>query len=273
MNILAVFSLLAVAAALPNRLIVPVKDAQGKNRYVAASSRIISGQPAKVGEFPFQVHNIFSTSQGTSFCGGALISSRWVLTAGHCVYGAFSFQITLGTIYSSGNDPKAVVRYTTRSIIHTGYDSFLLWNDVALIDLKEVVTFTSLIQPVKLGSRTVGDSQLVVVSGWGKTSDATPSVSPTLNWVSLKTILNSACSAVYGLTVTANTLCCVGAPHHSTCNGDSGGPLFEYDSTRNPFHVGVVSFVHKAGCASGNPSGFSRTSSYIPWIQSHTGVL
>lgn len=37
-------------------------------------------------------------------------------------------------------------------------------------------------------------------------------------------------------------------------------------------HVGVVSFVSGAGCASGNPSGYVRTSALREWIRENSGV-
>lgn len=54
--------------------------------------------------------------------------------------------------------------------------------------------------------------------------------------------------------------------------GDSGGPLVVYDSAGTPTQIGVVSFVHVDGCASGNPSGYVRTESYLDWIRENTGV-
>lgn len=35
---------------------------------------------------------------------------------------------------------------------------------------------------------------------------------------------------------------------------------------------GVVSFVHVAGCASGNPSGYVRVEAQLSWIREVTGV-
>src|SRR5690242_9673680 len=46
------------------------------------SSRIIGGTPAELGEFPFVVA-VASNTLGV-FCGGAIIHSRFILTAAHC---------------------------------------------------------------------------------------------------------------------------------------------------------------------------------------------
>ncbi|KAF5293470.1 hypothetical protein FQA39_LY02955 [Lamprigera yunnana] len=265
--IVALSLLLAVASAAPKRLVVPVKDAH------VGKSRIISGSPADPGQFPFQVLDAYELILGTSYCGGALISSRWVLTAAHCAAGAYSHTVTLGTIYFNGDDPNAVVVHTTSHILHENYDSLYLWNDVALVDFVSDVQFTDYIQPISLGSRVVESNAPVWVSGWGKTSDPSATVSPILNFVNLNTISNEDCTIAYGGIVVDGTLCCRGNPEHSTCNGDSGGPLFEYDSEEKPHHIGVVSFVHMAGCDSGYPSGYTRTSSYISWIESYTGPL
>jgi secreted trypsin-like serine protease len=43
--------------------------------------RITGGSVAERGQFPWQVGLIIG---GSSFCGGSLISERWVLTAAHC---------------------------------------------------------------------------------------------------------------------------------------------------------------------------------------------
>jgi len=44
-------------------------------------NRITNGSPAIRGQFPWQVALVIN---GASFCGGSLISNRWVLTAAHC---------------------------------------------------------------------------------------------------------------------------------------------------------------------------------------------
>jgi len=245
--------------------ITPLKDLSGPG------SRIISGKPAVPGQFPWQVVNKFGKGSPTSFCGGALICDRWVLTAAHCAQGANNFTIYLGSVnQSQAVEPGRVILQTSEAIVHENYNPFTLNNDIALIKLRQKVNFTDRIQPIPLGNDYTGANLTLTVSGWGKTSDGPVGVSPVLNFVDLQTISNKQCEGVYGSLVVKNeTICCKGRPQHSTCNGDSGGPLVQKKSNGQYVHVGVVSFVHAAGCASGNPSGYVRTASYRNWITKH----
>ncbi|XP_071052653.1 brachyurin-like [Onthophagus taurus] len=234
--------------------------------------RIIDGTPAEVGQFPWQVAVNFIVSGSSYFCGGALISNQWVLTAAHCADGASSFTLRLGTILSSGGGSGSITVQTTTAFVHEGYNSNLN-NDVALIKLNEPIAFSNVIQPIDLPSKgdTAITGETLRVSGWGKTND-NGSVSSALNYVDLTAISNTQCANYYGsATIISSTLCCVGNPHHSTCNGDSGGPLVRVNGNRVTHH-GIVSFVSSAGCASGAPSGYVRTESMLDWISSKTGI-
>jgi len=57
---------------------------------------------------------------------------------------------------------------------------------------------------------------------------------------------------------------------HSSCNGDSGGPLSIPGSVYE--QIGIVSFGSAAGCEIGAPAGFSEVAKYIDWISSVTGL-
>lgn len=47
--------------------------------------------------------------------------------------------------------------------------------------------------------------------------------------------------------------------------GDSGAPLV-LESGSEPTLHGTVSFLHRDGCDSGNPTGYVRTEAIVSWI-------
>ncbi|KAF5269630.1 hypothetical protein FQR65_LT05969 [Abscondita terminalis] len=260
MQLLVVFSLiLAAVASHPSRNVLPFRDALG------LAPKIISGKPAAVGQFPWQVLNNFKRFDGSFLCGGALVGSRWVLTAAHCAQDALEFKITLGSVRSDGNlEEHAQVIVTDSAFVHPNFDQFYILNDIALINLKTEPVLSDYVKVIALGSENLEAQIGLTVSGWGKTSDATNVASPTLNFVELNTISNAECKLTYGPSINDGSICCVGSPEHSPCNGDSGSPLVQYKDV--PYHSGVASFVHEMGCASGNPSGYARTSYFKSWI-------
>lgn len=52
--------------------------------YSEASTRIIGGVPATLGEFPFAVTIQLS---GIHICGGLIYNERWILTTASCIEG------------------------------------------------------------------------------------------------------------------------------------------------------------------------------------------
>lgn len=70
-------------------------------------SRIINGQPSARGQFPFYVFLEIELSR-LARCGGSLISKEWVVSAGHCLKGAKSVKVHLGSLKAS--DTKEIGR-------------------------------------------------------------------------------------------------------------------------------------------------------------------
>ncbi|KAJ4436546.1 hypothetical protein ANN_16577 [Periplaneta americana] len=233
-----------------------------------ASSRITNGQTASRGQFPWQAA-VFADNSW--FCGGSLISNTWVLTAAHCI--GSTYEVILGANNVNNPESEAVIVSSSSSIIHEGYDSNTLANDIGLVRIPSV-SYSTYISPISLvprsdqGNSFAGES--VRVSGWGLNSDSATEITENLQYVDLTVITNQECNSVYG-DITSGMLCVSTPGGKSTCSGDSGGPLI-HSQNGGYVQVGVVSFVSSSGCESGSPAGFTRVTSYLDWIQSNTGI-
>ncbi|XP_055532603.1 collagenase-like [Wyeomyia smithii] len=237
----------------------------------AEQSRIINGKDAELGQFPYQAKLIIDMPEGRALCGGSLLSDEWILTAGHCVEKARSFEVTLGAVdfKDQGNDGRTVLN-ATEYTRHPDYDGDTISNDVALIKLPEKVQFSDRIKPVALPTgHDSYDRRMAVVSGWGKQRDVMGGAARRLQYATLKVIKNNECRLLYGPAVQSTTLCCRGENRQSTCNGDSGGPLVLEDDKKL---IGVVSFGHAIGCEKMLPVAFARVTEYTEWIQETTGI-
>jgi chymotrypsin len=246
----------------------------GKSR----GGRIVGGQVATRGQFPYQcAMYITATSGGTFFCGCSIISSRTILTAAHCVDQARSVQVILGAQNINQNEPEQV-RYTVSSSavrVHENWNSQQIANDIALITLPSAITFNQYIQKVNLPrwSDQGKDylNQDCTTSGWGKPSDASSGTSSALRYVHTSVMSNAACRNVFGNFVRDNNICATGSGGKGSCNGDSGGPNVLNDNGIK--QVGIVSFGAAAGCEKGFPHVYARVTSFLDWIEKYSDVV
>ncbi|ALC43203.1 Jon65Aiv, partial [Drosophila busckii] len=271
MKFLIILTLAVAASAFPGELVhrnrvMPVMED-------SIEGRITGGQFASVGQFPYQVGlSLKVSATGSAWCGGSLIGKEWVLTAAHCTDGVLSVTVYLGATKRTSPEVKHTVD-KANIIIHSGWNSKNLRNDISLIKIPSV-SFSSNIQTVKIpavaSSYSTYEGVTCVASGWGKQSDSAAGVGAKLAYVDLVVISNTKCAQTYGTsTVTASNVCVATPNGQSTCNGDSGGPLVDKSSK---VQIGLTSFGAAAGCEKGYPAAFTRLTSYLDWVSAHTGV-
>ncbi|KAG8201309.1 hypothetical protein JTE90_016790 [Oedothorax gibbosus] len=239
---------------------------------VGTNRRIVGGLSADRKAWPWMVALL--NNKLKFFCGGSLISNRYVLTAAHCTFGLSSGNQIIARLGEYDfNDPRDP--HDDYPVIeikrHGQYTRFTLRNDIAVLKLVRPVVFNEFVrticlpEPEKdyLGKHTT-------LAGWGHLNeDSNSRRSTILQEASLTVIGNEECSATHGVPV-AESVLCASAPtkDKGACNGDSGGPLMLLDSDERWKVVGIVSWGRR-GCNPTFPTAYSRVAHYLDWIKEH----
>ena len=121
------------------------------------------------GRYPWLV--ALRTSNGYHFCGGALISDIWVLTAAHCQFSKFGDIIVAKTLKREEGE---VIFKADKVIDHPNAkkNKFGIWeDDFQLLRLTEKVNFDDELSPICLPSKDANfKEQKCWLAGWGRTS-------------------------------------------------------------------------------------------------------
>jgi hypothetical protein len=232
--------------------------------------KIVNGQDATPCEWKWQA--ALRTTAGFSFCGGSLVSPRWVFSAAHCVQsGTSNMVIVVGDYNKDSSSDQFEATYTVARVIsHPGYNSGTMDNDFALIELTEDVVMNECVGTVCLPEEDVEDQTMCYITGWGTLSSggSTPSI---LQEGLVGVVSNADCNTRYNGEILDSMLCAQGSATGGivdACQGDSGGPLVCEGAPGAYVLHGATSWGY--GCAQAQyPGVWARVWYVMDWVNSY----
>ncbi|XP_018323930.1 prostasin-like isoform X1 [Agrilus planipennis] len=206
-------------------------------------------------------------------CGGTIISHTHVLTASHCRRAYGTYIVVAGIQHLEEITDETQTKRVAEFISHPDFkdEETLTGHDIAIVILESPFTWSKAVQPVYLPRPEEEFTGMAVLSGWGEGEQG---YTLSLRYASKKLISLTECAAILNTVgKTTNVLdekniCTSGPRSQVSCIRDSGSAL-----VKNGVLVGVVSRGILPCGQQNAPTVYTRSSSLVEWIQSHTNDL
>ncbi|GMQ48377.1 S1 family peptidase [Vibrio sp. 10N] len=255
---------------------------------------IVNGTNASISDFPSFVSLFIDSLEydgrysSGAYCGGTLLDSRHVMTAGHCLssynsydQGAVLFTSAVAGLENENDFLNAEKRRAEAVFFHPNFENNitkLLPNDIAIIRLESPISGGSAVTRATAVESEQYRSRLAsfVALGHGNVESGVEGTSilqrADLFWVTNLTCANNFTNGNY---LTDKQICFSGSKSVAnglkagTCQGDSGGPIYWNDNGAFK-QVGITSFgpAECGDAASAVTSAYTEIADYASWIDS-----
>lgn len=237
---------------------------------------VSNGNIAGRHDFPFKAALITSYSFGDALCGGSLISRWSVLTAAHCVHGATDTTVVLGAsdIRDAAEPFQVRLRIPSDNFrFHPLFRPGVTNSDIAIVRFNNPIAFfTQAVRPIDIPTDAMLSdlfpSVSALVMGFGQYSQ-TGVNSPNLRFIEINTMPNgglTGCALRFPGLIDHSHICTSGLAGRGTCPGDEGAPLI-INRGGTYFQIGIASIFPESGCLTGNPSVYTRVTSFMSFIR------
>lgn len=142
-------------------LVVVASQAVSSN----GSTKIVGGFETQAKDVQHQVSLLY---EDYLYCGGSIISNRWVLTAAHCILSICEQSFAqVGSLKPNSLGERYAIE---KCVPHQHWDRAALRNDIGAIKLAANVIFNDFTRSMDICEEHITEGIALHVSGWGLTS-------------------------------------------------------------------------------------------------------
>ncbi|KAM9594156.1 coagulation factor X [Morphnus guianensis] len=256
----------AIVTTTESPTVRPGNGTSSKTPYV--NTRIVGGDECLLGECPWQA--VLLNEAGEEFCGGTILNENFVLTAAHCMNQSKEIKVVVGEVDREKKEHSETMHTVDKILVHSKYIAETYDNDIALIKLKEPITFSEYIVAACLPEADFANEVLMnqrsgMVSGFGREFEG-GRLSKKLKVLEVPYVDRNTCKQSTNFAITENMFCAgYETEQKDACQGDSGGPhVTRYKDTY--FVTGIVSWGE--GCAKKGKYGvYTKLSRFLRWVR------
>ncbi|XP_016946466.1 spaetzle-processing enzyme-like [Drosophila biarmipes] len=226
-------------------------------------------------ENPWMV-KVLNKTYGFEF-GGTLITSRFVLTAAHCIsleemyvhLGDFLVEEPGPDCFSGLCVPRQYVISVDMKIVHSAFDVGQKSSNIGLLRMKSGVVYSDYVRPIcLLVDEHLPPGSSFNSTGWGHDLSANNQSGEILLKAILYNTNRSHCTLKYGKHADQSEIC-VGSNTVDTCKWRLGNLLsaeFAYGGKTLNFQIGLASYGSSKCSTSGALLVYTNVTHYTPWI-------